>query len=117
MRRLEARRFLRDGKDEPDVLGRQPHALHVERGGSHEINCKAATPEWVMMVGCRPRSRLQLDSTVLARRPELAVLRSQVAKRQPHTVHREVKSASDYCMPRVDSCAPPRSMMASASTE
>ena len=27
------------------------------------------------------------------------------------------KSASDYCMPRVDSCAPPRSMMASASTE
>ena len=57
------------------------------RGGEGDVLHRS---EWVMMVGLRPRSRLQLDSTVLARRPELVVLRSQVAKRQPHTVHREV---------------------------
>ena len=84
------------------------HNKLVAGFGSHKIDCRAATPDWVMLLGCGAAG-LGVDCNVTA-----PVSHSGVNWRcyDPSSLNANQtkyigKKASDYCMPRVDSCAPP----------
>lgn len=89
-----------------EEAARECHNKLVAGYGSHMINCAGAAEDWVMLLGC---SAVQTNCNMTAPRSHSGVnWRCYNPKSLDANLSRYVgKSGSDYCMPRVDSCAPP----------
>eukprot|EP00729_Bicosta_minor_P014523 gene14523-15806_t len=79
----------------------------TDRYGSHKVDCTDAKPDWMMLLGC-PTTRRDCNVTAPYSKLNPAAWRCYDPKTLDVNHTRYVgNKASDYCQPRVSTCAPP----------